>query len=385
MAYRPLFVFGVARSGTNLLARMLDRHPAVTIALDPFLPLFRALRNTLVAAHAPAALRQRFSPAAPFQDYYFDADGPALLDLMLAAQAGVALNQDELTALREQAGARAALESPALGTLMHKLAGKDFAQLLRSGLDIVAGLKPGVRWAGSKEVWVLEFLPLLARLFPDAHFLALERDPRAIVASLLAMAAKDPTQAAHAPSYLRHWRKQVALTHRFEHDPLLAGRFRKFSFEDLATSPEKQARLLCAELGLEFTPEMLRLSADGWKGNSSFDHGGKDIHAETVERWRQTLPPPMVQTADYLCGPEMRLTPYVPANTPDPAAVLVALREAGGNAGSWRSDSGDLLQDFGGEMVRQWLCSTNQSSGDDFIRKCFLFPDTLEAIKTGRA
>lgn len=385
MTYRPLFVFGVARSGTNLLARMLDRHPAVTVALDPFLPLFRALRNTLVATQAPVALRQRFSPAAPFQDYYFDADGPALLDLMLAAHAGVALDQGGLSALREQAAARAALESPELGTLMGKLSGGDYGQLLRSGLDIVAGLKPGVRWAGSKEVWVLEFLPMLARLFPDAHFLALERDPRAIVASLLAMAAKDPTQAAHAPSYLRHWRKQVALTHRFEHDPLLAGRFRKLSFERLATEPEEQARMLCNDLGLEFTPEMLRLSADGWQGNSSFDHGGRDIHAETVDRWRQMLPPPMVQTADYLCGPEMRLTPYQPADTPDPAAVLTALREAGGNAGSWRSDSGDLLHDFGGEMVRQWLCSTNEFAGDDFIRKCFLFRDTLDAIKTGRA
>lgn len=384
MSYRPLFVFGVARSGTNLLARMLDRHPAVIVALDPFLPLFRALRNTLVAVHAPAALRQRFSPAAPFQDYYFDANGPALFDLMLAAQAGVALDQDGLPALREQAAARAALESPALGTLMHKLAGKDYGQLLRSGLDIIAGLKPGVRWAGSKEVWVLEFVPLLARLFPDARFFAVERDPRAIVASLLAMAEKDPTQAAHAPSYLRHWRKQVALTARFARDPSLAGRFRSVSFERLATAPEEQAHLLCADLDLEFNPEMLHLSADGWKGNSSFDHSGQDIYAETVDRWRKMLSPPMVQTADYLCGPEMRLTPYQPAVTPDPATVLASLREAGKTAGSWRSDSGDLLQDFGGEMVRQLLCSTNPSADDDLIRKCFLFRDTFNAIQSCR-
>ena len=384
MSYRPLFVFGVARSGTNLLARMLDRHPSVTVALDPFLPLFRALRNAVVATQAPAAIRQRFSPASPFQDYYFDADGPALLDLMLAAEAGIPVDRNTLSALREQAAARAALESPALGTLMHQLAGDDYGQLLRSGLDIIAGLKPGVRWAGSKEVWTLEYLPLLERLFPDARFLAVERDPRAIVASLLAMAAKDPTQAAHAPSYLRHWRKQVALTHRFEHDPLFAGRFRKLSFERLARAPEESARLLCADLDIEFNPDMLRLSADGWKGNSSFDHGGKDIHAETVDRWRQILPPGMVQTADYLCGPEMRLTPYRQADKPDPGAVLACLRESGPTAGSWRSDSGDLLKDFGGESVRQLLCSTNESAGDDLVRKCFLFRGTFDAIQSGR-
>ena len=381
MTYRPLFIFGVARSGTNLLARMLDRHPAVTVALDPFLPLFRALRNALVAAHAPATVRQRFSPAAPFQDYYFDTDGPALLDLMLSAEADIALDQGGLPVLREHTAARAALEFPALGTLMHRLAGEDYAQLLRSGLDIVSGLKPGVCWAGSKEVWVLEFVPLLARLFPDAHFFAVERDPRAIVASLLAMAEKDPTQAAHAPSYLRHWRKQVALTHRFNRDPLLAGRFRSVTFERLATAPEEQAQLLCADLGLDFNPEMLRLSADGWTGNSSFDHGGRDIYAETVDRWRRILPSPMVQTADYLCGPEMCLTPYKPVDTPDPATAVASLREAGKAAGSWRSDSGDLLQDFGGEMVRQFILVSPTLTDEQLMRRCYLFSDVLHSIR----
>lgn len=385
MTYRPLFIFGVARSGTNLLARMLDRHPAVTVALDPFLPLFRALRNALVAAHAPATVRQRFSPVAPFQDYYFDPDGPVLLDLILAAQAGLPLSADELIGVREMTIARAALESPELGSLMSRLAGADFAQVLRSGLDIVAGIKPGAKWAGSKEVWVLEFVPLLARLFPEARFLAVERDPRAIVASLLAMAEKDPTQAAHPPSYLRHWRKQVALTHRFAQDPHLAGRFRKLSFERLATAPEEQARMLCADLDIEFTPDMLRLSAEGWKGNSSFDHGGRDIYAETVERWRQILPPRMIHAADYMCGPEMGLTQYRPQGVPNPAAALACMEEYGKSAGSWRSDSGDLLKDFGGEMVRRMLLAADQQISNDILRKCFLFPDTLDAIKSGRA
>lgn len=381
MAYRPLFVFGLARSGTNLLARMLDRHPDVTVALDPFLPLFRSLRNALVATRATEAVRQRFAPAAPFQDYYFDPDGPVLLDLMLAAQADVPLDQSELAALRRKAAERAALESPALGARMDGLAGNDYGELLRSGLDIVADAKPGVRWAGCKEVWVLEFVPLLARLFPEARFFAVERDARAVVASLLAMAEKDPTQAAHPPSYLRHWRKQVALSHHFGRDPFLAGRFRSISFERLATLPEDEAHRLCSDLGIDFDPEMLRLSADGWKGNSSFDHGGKDIYSETVDRWRQVLPARLVQAADYLCGPEMTLTPYRPAVEPRAEDVLAYLQEAGQQTGSWRSDSGDLLSDFGGEMVRQTILGTSGKLGEELVRRCYLFTETLGAIR----
>lgn len=381
MTYRPLFVFGLARSGTNLLARMLDRHPAVTVALDPFLPLFRSLRNALVAARATEAVRQRFAPAAPFQDYYFDPGGPALLDLVLAAQADAPLDQEELAVLRRKAAERAALESPALGARMDRLAGNDYGELLRSGLDIVASEKPGVRWAGSKEVWVLEFVPLLARVFPEARFFAVERDPRAIVASLLAMAKKDPTQAAHPPSYLRHWRKQVALSHHFGRDPFLRGRFRSISFERLATQPEDEARRLCDDLDIDFHPEMLRLSADGWKGNSSFDHEGKDIYSGTVDRWRQVLPERVVQAADYLCGPEMALTPYRPATAPKAEEALAYLQEAGQQSGSWRSDSGDLLSDFGGEMVRQTILESTETFGEVLVRRCYLFAETLGAIR----
>lgn len=381
MTCKPLFVFGLARSGTNLLARMLDRHPQVTVALDPYLPLFRSLRNALVASRAAEEVRRRFSSSAPFQDYYFDSDGPALLDLMLAGQADLPLDQDELQALRLKAGERASLESSTLGSQMAGLAGKDYGQLFRSGLDIVAGLKTGVRWAGCKEVWVMEFVPLLARLFPEAQFFALERDPRAIVASLLAMAEKDPTQAAHAPSYLRHWRKQVALTHRFAADPLLAGRFRSVSFERLATRPEDEARQLCDGLDIDFHPEMLRLSADGWKGNSSFDHGGKDIYAETVDRWRKVLPARVVQAADYLCGPEMALTPYRPVTSPKAEEVLAYLEEAGRETGSWRSDSGDLLLDFGGEMVRHMLLDTGSEPEQSLVRRCFLFNGILDSLR----
>lgn len=381
MAYRPIFIFGLARSGTNLLARMLDRHPAVSVALDPLMPLFRSLRNAMVAARAPESIRQRFSSASPFQDYYFDPDGAILLDLMLAAQADLPFNQGDLAELRGKVVARATLESPALGARLNGLAGSSYGDLFHSALDIIAGMKAGAAWVGSKEVWALEFVPFLARVFANAHFFVLERDPRAIVASLLAMAEKDPTQAAHPPSYLRHWRKQMALVRRFETDSALSGRVCRLSFERLATTPEPEARRLCQELGIDYAPEMLHLSADGWMGNSSFCHGGKDVYAETIDRWRQVLPESVVQTADYLCGPEMAMTPYRAATTPKPATVLGYLQKAAAHPGSWRSDSGDLLVDFGGEMVRQVMFGTNEVPDELLVRRCFLFRDTLDAIR----
>lgn len=382
MSYRPLFIFGLARSGTNLLARMLDGHPQVAVGLDPLLPLFSGLRNALIAAHAPGPVRLGFSPAAPFQDYYFHSDGPALLDTILCATtADLPVSAGELANLRKQVADRAVLESPTLGASMAKLDGASYAALLAQGIDIVAQTKPGVSWAGSKEVWVLEFVPLLASIFPDARFYAIERDPRAIVSSLLAMAANDPSQAAHAPSYMRHWRKQVALTRRFEKAPELASRFRTVSYEHLAAAPEQGARELCAELELAFSPLMLELSADGWEGNSSYEQQGRDVYSGSMERWRQTLPQRVVEAVDFHCGPEMALTPYRPASEPVPAGVLGYVEESGRAPGSWRSDSGDALSDFGGELARHALLAGGGAADGPLVRRCFLFADTFDAIR----
>jgi hypothetical protein len=380
MNYRPIFIFGLARSGTNLLARLLDRHPAVVVALDPFMPLFRSLRNAVVAAQAPVALRQRFDPASPFQDYYFDPDGRPLLDAMLGASPNVPLDGQELETLRMKATERAALELPEFGARMGELNGSDYGKLLQCAFDIIASLKPGARWVGCKEVWIIDFLPLLAKVFPAARFYIIERDPRAIVASLITMAGKDPTQAAHVPSYLRHWRKNVVLARRFKSDPQLQDRLMLISYEKLVAESRSEMVKICEELDIEYAPTMLELSADGWRGNSSYDHGEQNIYANTVERWQKVLTDPVIQTADYLCGPEMMLTNYRPVTQPQPEVVLNFLQEANHRPGSWRSDSGDTLIDFGGELLRHVLLNMKSLPNEQMIRRCFLFVDTLAGI-----
>jgi hypothetical protein len=265
------------------------------------------------------------------------------------------------------------------------LAGSDLRALLQHALEIVAAAKPSATWVGSKEVWVFEFVPLLARAFPDARFYAIERDPRAIVASLVAMAARDPTQAAHPPSYMRHWRKSIALSRRFASDPTLATRFRAVSYERLVADPANEARRICAELDVGFSPTMLDLSAEGWTGNSSYAHADRDVYASSRERWRRGLAPEVVRTTDFLCGPEMVLTDYRPEGVPRlDESVLGYLERAGREPGSWRSDSGDAISDLGGELLRHALLDLDGAADAGLVRRCFLFTETFEAIRRAR-
>lgn len=378
---RPLFVLGIARSGTNLLARMLDRHPQVCVALDPLMPVFRSLRNAVILSALPAAERRGFTPNSPFQDFYFDPAGPAMLDALLDGDAGLPLPPEELARLQQSVPERAALESSELARRLAAMRGSTYAGLIADALRIIGQGKPEAQWVGCKEVWIFDFVPMLARAFPEARFYAIERDPRAIIASLLAMAERDSTQAAHTPSYMRHWRKSVALSRLFEADPRLRGRFRPVAYESLVADPLAEARRLCAELELDYDPAMLSLSERGWSGNSSYA-AGKDIYASSVDEWRSRLPDDARRAVEYLCRPEMDLTPYRCDEPPAPKEEVARyLARAGEGAISWRSGPGDAAAELEGEVSRHRLLGAPGEPDAGQARRAFLFTDTFHSIQ----
>jgi len=384
MSYRPIFVFGLARSGTNLLARILNSHPSVTMALDPLMPIFRSLRNIIIKNAGDPELRRRFDPRSAFQDYYFDPDGPTILDLMLAGDLLIPLDPAELVNLRERTAARASLESQSLGLRLIELDGSDYKSVICNALKIFAEHSPGAIWVGSKELWTLEFTPMLARVFPDARFYAIERDPRAILASLVVLSAQDPTQAAHEPSYLRHWRKNIVLARRFSEDITLKNVFQSVQYEQLVLNPEKTVSSICDQLGLEFQTEMLQVSSYGWNDNSSYVHSDRNIFTRSIDRWRTTLPASTVRAVDFLCGPEMQFTTYKISPERSAGETFEFLTKAEASPGSWKSNSDNMIVDFGGELARHQLLSMEGSLDPDFVRKCFLFQDTFVSLRDRR-
>ena len=381
---RHFFVFGVARSGTNLLARMIDRHPSAVCALDPALPYFKSLRNRIIATHAPEPVRRLFAPDAPFQDYYFLNHGPALLDLLLKSDGRLALPEPEQAGLRAAIVQRAALESRTLAESLKRATGEDYKGFLDDILRIIAGTRDEAVWSGAKEVWVIDFLPLLSRMYPDARFFVIERDPRAVVASLLAMAEKDASQAAHFISYARHWRKAVTLSRQFESESGLRDRIQFVSYERLVHHPAEVAAEVCAHLGLPYRPEMLEVSAAGWPGNSSYGDN-RGIYGQSLERWRKTLSAAIVNTVEFLCAPEMALTEYqAPPGgfgrlTPE---IETTFRNAATNQTGWKSDSGHVPFDVGGELLRYEVLKSAADYEDAVLRECFL---TSRAFQTIRA
>jgi hypothetical protein len=80
---RPLFIFGIARSGTNLISGILNSHDKVIIALDPLMPFFKSLRDCHIEESGDKSLINNVKPDMPFQDGYFQSYGYKLIDLIL--------------------------------------------------------------------------------------------------------------------------------------------------------------------------------------------------------------------------------------------------------------------------------------------------------------
>ena len=375
---RPFFIFGVARSGTNLVARMLDAHPAATVALDPLLPLFRAWRND-AADRSKQVFSRQWDPRSPLQDYYFSKDGAALLRVILAVDPALPLPDGALESLRPAVRERAALESPDLAEAFSKWGGATWKELLESAMRLVSEGGKAVRAAGVKEVWTVEFAPALRSALPEARFIILHRDPRGVVASQMAMARKDPTQAAHSISYMRHWRKHVTLARRFAADPALAACVLEVRYEDVLRAPEQHARQIAEFIGLEFHPSMLEPGKEqGWESNSSFTSAKGAVDARAADRWREKLPPHVIAAVEFHCGIEMRALNYEPTRA-EPgrldADVLRGISESHASPGKWRSDSGDEEADLAWECLRWQIAACDSSAmSQRLLEKCFLDP-----------
>lgn len=388
----PLFITGIARAGTNLLARMLSAHPAVEVAIDPYMPLLRSFRNAVIWRHFDESTAARYS-TAPFQDYYFTNERLQIMDAIQASDLDIAFADGERAALLQAVCARAELESPDLEPLLGRLSGTTYRELFDSALAIIVEARSasGCKWVGMKEVWTVEFCAVLARAYSQAKFIVIMRDPRAVVASMHKLAEKDVTQRAHTLSYARHWRKYAAFCTFYASQPSLRERFYVVQYENLVSDPARGARALCEFLGLHVVPEMEQ--SDGfwdpatrtvWRGNSSYAERIEGIDAALAERWKMTLDPAALALIELACGPEMRLFGYAPSTSvsvADPQALDFLVRDSKMPA-SWRSDLGDVQQDYGFELFRLAALHAQSLTDEKTIRRCFLFSSVLDAVRS---
>jgi hypothetical protein len=343
---------------------------------------------------APAAILERFDINSPFADYYFDNERLLIMDLIQSANLDLPFLKTEWPEFHEKSIMRAQLESGDVITLLGKMRGRNYADMFTIGLDLIvearnASHKP---WVGLKDVWIIEFFAALARYFSEAKFIVVQRDPRAVIASMSALAKKDPTQKAHILSFARHWRKYLAFICHYQSLPLFRDRIFVVRYEDLTAKTEKTLQGLCQFLSTPFDRNMVdsrnylhRITGKPWKGNSSFQESMYGIESGTVDKWRQELDGACLRTIELICGPDMELAGYSPvtnnsSNLANPE-VLSFLINDDKTENSWRSDFGDIQLDYGFELFRRSTLKMDDDLPVSLVRRSFLFEDVYDRLR----
>lgn len=245
MSDRMMFVIGAPRSGTTLLMRMLNVHPAIATRPEPH--LLTPLAHLGFYAHVTKA------PYDPFQ----------------AADAVKAY-------VRDLPGGEG-----------------DYHDALRAYADVMYGrmLEPtGRRYFLDKTPAYALVLPFIAKLYPNAAFIVLTRHPFAVFASYAKSFFDDDWEAAHAFNPIVE--RYVPAIAAFLRDRPVP-RIRHVRYEALVADPEAELRAICAVAGLEYLPEMVDYGKKGVEGEGLGDPTGVNAHerptTESVEKWARDV------------------------------------------------------------------------------------------------
>ena len=383
MDFRPLFVTGMFRSGTTLLARMLNAHPDIALASDPFLPFLKHLRDEV----AREAIGERAPvPQGPLADYFADTPGLTLFRAVQQASLDRPLSAAEWSRLLPIVRAYAEPFSQHLAVRFHELRGATFRELYLNMLQLTRAVygEGTARYAGHKEVWADEFTPALHRAFPQLKSIHVVRDPRAVCASKNVAADKYPWLFL-----IRQWRKLASLAWIAADDSPYRPNALLIRYEDLVHDPAATAERICAFLGVESAAAMIDPNhlRDGdntsWRRNSSYGDltQERSISSKGAERWKRVLSDAEVELIEQLTFPLMSLFGYEPVTRPSTrlnnAMILSAPQVAADELTEWirphvRVDAVSTAAQMVEEASRLRLLEADADYEDELIDKFFL-------------
>ncbi len=263
----PIFLVGCPRSGTTLLQQMLDAHPDIAIAPEThFIRNFWLKReeygdlvadtNYQILLRAIANIPEFSEMELDWQTFY---DAAQKLDRSYAALLNLLLDQ--------------------------------FRQ--RRNTEIV----------GEKTPNHLLYMQTLQTFFPQARFIHIVRDPRAVVNSWKTVPWSTGSIAGDADV----WRRYMATARQAPPDN---GAIFTLHYEQLISTSEACLKKLCRFLDLSFDASMLdyythqskrvNVNREPWKGNAV-----KPVNNKSLSRWQTELSTTEIATIEAVAGSEM--------------------------------------------------------------------------------
>ncbi len=148
--------------------------------------------------------------------------------------------------------------------------------------------------------------------FPNARLLVTLRDPRAILATQIALEKTRQTKRFSVYYVIAHWRVAARLARRVRAGDV-SGLF--VQFEQLVSEPTAVMQKVCDYLEINFDPEVVlnpTKIGEPWGGNSAAQTAFSEISAEPASRWEKELSQDEIGWVEWHCHDLMPEFGYEP-------------------------------------------------------------------------
>lgn len=282
---RPIFVIGTPRSGTTLMARVLNRHSRIFMPGEThFFPDIYAQRDKLGELPEEAASNRVWDRLTSLYRRYNEPKDQARIDAIL-----------------EDAKSREHLRTSM----------QSYREVFSTFMEIQTEREGKVRW-GNNTPKDLFYVEDILEFYPDAQFIICVRDIRDFLKSyqgkwkVTADSEVDRLKKLYHPVitsllWKSSMRKLDAIRRKLPENKLLTVRY-----EDMVSQPEVIMKKVCEYIGEDFDAQMLDINFS----NSSDQKSQTGIYARSVSSWKGKLSSEEVWIAQRLGGQQMQSFGY---------------------------------------------------------------------------
>src|SRR5437660_2597097 len=289
---RACFIAGQAKSGTTLVAALLDGHPELLV-----LPQETAYFPTVLTKFRDRGRRAQFEylTKESFSRVLFGGEPKWREHEYKNFPQQKFLATFERTAF-DPANARRDLLA---------LMAESYAGTIGVPLDRIK------RWVEKTPANRNHFDEIFAR-FTNANLLVTHRDPRAILSTQIELEKTRKTQRFSVYYVIAHWRVAAKLARRVRAGDV-PGLF--VQFERLVSEPANAMQEVCDYLEINFDPEVILKPTkigEPWGGNSAAQIAFSQVSAEPASRWENELSEDEIGWVEWHCSDLMPAFGYQP-------------------------------------------------------------------------
>ena len=204
------------------------------------------------------------------------------------------------------------LWSPALDIedASRKISGPGFAAVFDAMMTSWANSQGKSGW-GEKTPSHIDFVDPILEHFPDIKLVHITRDPRDVCLSMIRARFGPKNYFAAATAWNKYLSKMTDLKERSTNRKII-----EIRYEDLLADPESVLKILCTEIGVDYSDSMQDYYNDQHPYNTdatNLENLRKPLMTDNAGKWRREFSPQAIETIESITAAHMAHYGYSPS------------------------------------------------------------------------